>query len=97
MAYDGIATCLGRLSARIEHAYLVGEPPDRLEQIRLTFSTLYDSMGGTAETLQQRIAAKHQHARLLRAANLQSEARRARMAARQAEVQLETCLRMILS
>jgi hypothetical protein len=96
-AYTSIAVCLGRFSAQIEHAHLMGTEVADATARHNHFSELYDALGGTTQLLSLRIAQKTHHARLLQIATFNQDPRRRQMAARQAQMQISSCEQLALS
>lgn len=94
------ATCVGRFSAQVEHAWLIGDPAtDAYEHQRRTFLSLLDATAastGMADRLHHRIEAKYAHARLLSHADFHDDPRRKRLARRLAEARLTACNRLLL-
>jgi hypothetical protein len=94
------AYCAGRLSAEVEHAWLVaGGDADLLEDRRDNMLTLLDSVVGDAdapEVLDLRIHAKQAHARLLRDASFHTDPTTAARARRLAMARIRACSSMLL-
>ncbi len=95
--YAGIAACLGRYSAQVEYAHLMGENADEVTERRADFNQLYDALDGNRGLLSLRISHKAQHARLLQIATFNTNPRHRRLAARQAQQQIASCRGMTLS
>ncbi|MFZ7089539.1 hypothetical protein [Primorskyibacter sp. 2E233] len=98
------ATCLGRVSATMEHEWLMGRSGDQAQGQRKLFESLVEAVlpdarraGLTsAQVLNMRIEAKFAQARLLQTATFQTDERRKRYAARIAEREIGTCNSMLL-
>jgi hypothetical protein len=94
------AYCVGRLSATMEHQWLLSDPAsDLTERQRGAIISLLETVsppdqGGALMTL--RLSAKFAHADLLRRAAFEPDARHAEAARHQAEIALGQCLAMIL-
>ncbi|THH39042.1 hypothetical protein E4Z66_05650 [Aliishimia ponticola] len=95
--YAGIATCLGRFSAEIEHARLRPGPAEVIAQRYSSFDELYTAIGPDRRYLSLRIAAKMQHRQLLDTALFGTDPRRARLAGQRAARQIASCAEMLLS
>lgn len=94
------AGCTGRLSAAMEHAWLVSAPEaDTLQDMRGTFVTLLDAVvpaGRERDALTMRVEAKMAFARLLTVSTFGSDAALAERAERRADEQIRQCARLIL-
>ena len=94
------AGCAGRMSAEMEHAWLINDPaaPD-YEGQRLTFLALLDATmprGQERTVLHHRIEAKLAHASLLTIATFSDRADRADRARTRAKWHLSACTEMLL-
>ncbi len=94
------AGCAGRMSAQMEHAWLVNDPaaPD-YEGQRLTFLTLLDAtlaQGQERDALHHRIESKLAHASLLTIATFSDRPDRAKQARMRAKWHLMSCTEMLL-
>ena len=90
-----IATCLGRFSAEVEHATLLGQDRAEIAAGREVFLELYETVGSRA-LLALRIRAKTEQARLLELAWFGTNARHADLALRKANAQISTCTGLLL-
>ncbi len=97
------AACTGRLSATMEHQWLVSDPSaDETQALRQYFVTLLDASleTGTIQprhALHLRIEAKMAHARLLQQSTFAPDARVARQANRIATRYMAGCRALLLS
>ncbi|MCB1333183.1 MAG: hypothetical protein KDK26_05910 [Roseivivax sp.] len=97
------AVCTGRLSATMEHQWLMSDPKaDETEAMRAYFVSLLtasmeDSGMDPREVLNLRIEAKMAHARLLTRASFARDARDARTAQRMAAQYVAACRSLLLS
>ena len=94
------AACVGRFSAEMEHAWLLGDPEAEIHQShRRSFIALMDAsmpaQGGRA-TLAYRIDHKMAHASLLTAASFDQDSRRAAQAKIIAKSYRQRCERLLL-
>jgi len=94
------AGCVGRMSAELEHAWLIGTASaDRIEGQRLTFLSLLDATlppGMEGDALNRRIEAKLAHASLLTIATFSDHKARAAQARLRANWHLSQCNEMLL-
>ncbi len=94
------AHCTGRLSALMEHQWLIGADPEATEAERAAMITLLDAVtppDAAQNALAARIEAKHAQARLLARAVFNDDPRDATWAADRAEEQIGACRALILS
>lgn len=104
LAHDGLhhvfAGCVGRLSAEMEHAWLVGSAEaDALADQRLVFLSLLEATTSPEHartTLSYRIEVKMAHASLLTQATFHGDTPRARAADDMAFAHLSACRRLLL-
>ncbi|MDO6587939.1 hypothetical protein Q4543_20720 [Salipiger sp. 1_MG-2023] len=99
------AVCLGRLTALLQHSWLIQDPlADALELRRDWVRALYDAtrlplpgetQAGRELNMMLRIRAKRDQLALLETGSFNDDARRARLAETTAMNQLFTCHRMI--
>lgn len=97
--HQAFAGCVGRMSAEMEHAWLVGNDPTRIEADRLTFLSLLDATlpsGAERTALAHRIDAKMAQAALLTIGSFADDARRAEQARLRARYHLSHCRQMLL-
>lgn len=98
---DRFAECTGRLSAEMEHAWLIGDPrADLLETQRNHMASLLDAVSQPdrqRRALAHRIEAKMAHAELITLAYFSTDTVYARRAAIRAETLVLTCTAMLLS
>lgn len=104
LAEDGLlhlfAGCTGRLSAQMEHHWLMGRPAEEIQAQRSAMITLLDAIQPPDQgkhVLQIRIGAKFAHAALLQRATFNEDASDADWAAARAEVELAHCASLVLS
>ena len=94
------AYCAGRLSAEVEHAWLMGTGNvDRLERLRDGTLALLASVvddPDTGRALERRILAKHAHADLLRDAAFHPDPEVARRAGQMASLRIGACSSFLL-
>ncbi|MEP4195339.1 MAG: hypothetical protein ABJL99_06850 [Aliishimia sp.] len=94
------AGCVGRMSAEMEHAWLLGDPEaDRHKALRSTFLTLLDATmpaGTGRDMLNHRIDVKLAHSSLLTTARFESDVERANAAKSIAVRHVSTCRKMLL-
>lgn len=93
------ATCAGRYSAMMEHAWLMRLPEaETYAKMRSAFISLLEATDDGPEKIRlgQRIDAKVAQANLLRTATFQSDADLARMAREQSDLSLAMCRRLVL-
>ena len=95
------AACLGRLSATMEHEWLMGRDGELARDQRDIFVSLLDSVApdsalSRADILHMRIEAKFAQAKLLQAASFHTDARQKRYAASLADRQIGHCTAMLL-
>ena len=97
---DTFTECVGRVSAEMEHAWLIGDPAaDELENQRRVFLSLAAATipeGQARQALAYRIEVKLAHASLLAQATFGQDANRSLRARRLARRYLETCQQMLL-
>lgn len=95
------ASCVGRLSATMEHQWLMSDPAsDRTAAQRAAMLSLVDAVMAPdqgRQVLAWRIDAKQAHAVLLTRATFSGDAEDASWALRQAEAQLAQCTGLLLS
>lgn len=96
-----LASCTGRLSAQLEHQWLLQDPDaDRTERSRATMIDLLDLVTDpdTAhEALHIRIVAKEAQSRLLMRAMFNGDRDDAAWARKRAEAQVSACAGLLLS
>lgn len=94
------AGCAGRLSAEMEHAWLMArENASQLEAERATFLTLLEAVAVQDQArrlMTYRIETKIAHAALLTSADFAPDARRAAQARHIAQNHVTACRRMLL-
>ncbi|SFI50144.1 hypothetical protein [Jannaschia pohangensis] len=93
------AHCAGRMSADMEHRWLMGEPAEEAEARRNAMVALLFSLDWSLppeRVLDMRIAAKFAHASLLQRAAFAPDPEEAARAARRAEVELAHCAGLVL-
>jgi hypothetical protein len=93
------ATCTGRFSAEMEHAWLMGNDATYFEERRSQFSEMVGAVmhpDQGREALSLRIDAKFAHARLLNSATFADAPERRAIALRRAADELNTCTSMLL-
>lgn len=94
------ATCAGRLSAELEHHWLMRDPrADDTERVRDTMVDLFDAVASEADRprlMAIRINAKSAHRALLQRAAFNQQPVDADWAARRAESQREACSALLL-
>lgn len=94
------ASCTGRYSAEMEHAWLISDPrADEFEARRLSFVALLDATvtpDTARQTLHYRINAKHAHAGLLQVARFNLDTSRANAARSAAARLLSQCDYLLL-
>lgn len=94
------AYCAGRLSATMEHQWLLLDPNSKqTEDRREAMISLLDAVTPTPlahKTLDLRIAAKMAHARLLTLASFNTDRHSADVAQRRADAQLGACVSLLL-
>lgn len=95
------ASCAGRLSAQMEHQWLLSDPAsDRTEAQRAAMLSLIDAIMTPEQgrdVLNWRIDAKQAHAVLLTRATFNDDAADARWAERRAVAELAACTGLLLS
>ncbi len=96
-----LASCTGRLSAQLEHQWLLQDPhADRTERARETMADLLESVTqpeNAREALHLRIMAKEAQSRLLMRAMFNGDQKDAAWARRRAEDQVIACAGLLLS
>lgn len=94
------AGCTGRMSAEIEHAWLVSDPrADTFQSQRARFVSILDAIlpaERAAEALHHRIEAKMAHRAILSDARFGTDPRRVRLAKRRAQTDVQICKTMLL-
>ena len=94
------AGCAGRLSAEMEHAWLVSDArADALQGQRERFVAILQAimpMDRARETLHHRVEAKLAHSAILTTARFGDDPRLSRLAKQQARVQVQSCQAMLL-
>ena len=94
------AVCAGRLSAQLEHQWLLSDPEAEMtERRRRAMVELFDAVGtgqDRARLLAVRIEAKHAHHSLLTRATFNDDPRDAQWAAHHAQLQLDDCASLLL-
>ncbi|MBJ3763784.1 hypothetical protein ILP92_13585 [Maribius pontilimi] len=94
------ATCAGRLSAELEHAWLMRDAGSaRIEDRRRHFLSLLDATvpaGRQRDALDLRIRAKAAHAALLAQASFATRADHAQWAQRRARLEITSCAGYLL-
>ncbi len=95
------ASCAGRLSATMEHQWLMGDPnSDRTEAQREAMLSLVDAIMAPdqgRDVLSWRIEAKQAHSVLLTRATFNDDAEDAAWALTRAQTQLGACTGLLLS
>ena len=94
---DDATVCAGRLSAHLEHQWLMQNPAaDRTEAARDAMVALLEAVGDVddAATLALRIEAKHAHAALLQRATF-GRLRNGAEAGRRADMRISACTRLV--
>ena len=95
------ATCTGRLSAQMEHEWLMNDPAsERTETHRATMIALLDAVSPPnrgRDILAWRIDAKSAHAMLLTRATFNDDTEDAAWALRRAQTQVSACTGLLLS
>lgn len=98
--FQQFAGCAGRMSAEMEHAWLINDPQaDTYKTQRLTFLSLLDATmpaGQERDVLAARIDAKMAHAALLTAATFGTAPDRAARARKRATWHVSMCRDMLL-
>lgn len=94
------AGCTGRLSAEMEHAWLVSDTrADAFQAQRARFAFILDAImpaERARETLSHRVEAKLAHSAMLTTARFGANPRLAALAERQAQMQVRTCDALLL-
>ena len=97
---DHVASCVGRMSAQMEHYWLFHDrSADRIEESRAQLLDLLAAMTteeNASEVLAGRINAKLAHAALLTRASFSTDAKQSAWATKQAQAKLDTCADMVL-
>lgn len=104
VALDGLsktfAGCVGRMSAEMEHAWLINsDAADDFEAQRLTFISLLDAVTPPEQArkaLAMRVDAKLAHAALLTTASFGTTAQRSTQAKQRARWHVGLCRRLLL-
>ena len=95
-----VTDCVGRLSAQIEHHWLLSDlPTEQIETQRAHLEDILDALitpDRATRVLSNRIDAKLAHASLLTQSAFSSDDRRARWAEKRAEQELLQCGRILL-
>jgi hypothetical protein len=95
-----VTDCVGRLSAQIEHQWLLSDlPTEQIETQRAHLEDILDALvtpDSATRVLSNRIDAKFAHASLLTQAAFSSDDRRARWAEKRAEQELLQCGGLLL-
>lgn len=93
------ATCAGRLTAQMQHQWLVSDPAaDRTEAERAAMIDLLEAVqpdGAGREVLSHRLAARQAHAALLTRATFNKNAKDAQWAQRRATAEISQCLALM--
>jgi len=96
-----LAACAGRLSAQVEHQWLLADPEaDRTERARASMVDLLESVTdpeNARHALHLRIMAKEAQSRLLMRAVFNGDQEDAAWARRRAEEQVSACAGLLLS
>lgn len=94
------ASCAGRYSAEMQHAWLVdGSQAAEFKGKRDVFVSLTEASASNeavSQLLNNRIEAKHAHAQLLTTAQFQTDRRRANAAMRMASHHISACRQLLL-
>lgn len=94
------AGCTGRISAEMEHAWLLSDPrADELQSQRARFVSILDAIlpaDRAREALSHRIEAKVAHAAILSDAQFGTDPRRSKLAKRRAQTDVQICKTMLL-
>lgn len=94
------ADCAGRLSAEIEHAWLVGGADRAFFEERrdatLGLLAAVTEEAQSARAMDLRVRAKHAHARLLLHARFHTDPHTARLSGRRAATRIRACMAMLL-
>ena len=98
---DHVATCVGRLSAQMEHYWLIhDQAADRVEADRAGLIDILQALttrDTAPDILANRINAKVAHAALLTRASFSMDAKVSHWASRQAEAHLSACDGLVLA
>ena len=96
-----VTECVGRLSAEIEHQWLLPEASsDQIETVRSDFIDILQALvtpDTESEALAHRIDAKFAHAALLSQATFSGNARQSAWASKRAKSELDACRDMLLT
>lgn len=93
------ATCAGRYSAMVEHAWLMqAAEAEDYARLRGAFVSLLEATdeGAGVSRLHRRVDAKAAHAQLLQVATFSTDPERASLAQQQSEAHLAACRRLVL-
>ncbi|MEM1232826.1 MAG: hypothetical protein AAGH70_01740 [Pseudomonadota bacterium] len=93
------AGCVGRMSAEMEHAWLMGEDSENAAEHRAVFLSLLEAtmiQERARDLLAHRIAAKMSQASLLTVASLSGDENRAQRAEELSRAQVASCTRLLL-
>lgn len=93
------AGCVGRMSAEMEHAWLLGQDGEEALERRAVFLSLLEATSEPAqarEILAHRIASKMSQASLLTVATFGDDTERALRAAEVSQAQVAGCQRLLL-
>ncbi|MEP2889906.1 hypothetical protein [Tateyamaria sp.] len=94
------AGCAGRMSAEMEHAWLVNDArADTWQTQRQRFVGILQAImprDRARETLSHRVEAKLAHSAILTTAKFGTDPRRSRLAKKQARIQVQSCQAMLL-
>ena len=94
------ATCTGRFSAELEHAWLMGHPEaDSIAHRRAQFEDLLYAVatdGEQRDLLNRRINAKQAHAQILQQATFSTDSAQAEWARRRVNMEIGYCASFLL-
>lgn len=97
---ETFASCTGRFSAEVSHAYLISDPStEEIEMRRDEFVDLFDAVVKPSERaryMNLRIEAKVAHASLLTQAIFSGDREHSQWARRRARVELDYCAGLLL-
>ncbi|MEO0633636.1 MAG: hypothetical protein AAFY52_05830 [Pseudomonadota bacterium] len=97
--HEAFAGCVGRMSAEMEHAWLMGDDATQVEAERLSFLSLLDATlpsGAAPGALAHRIDSKMAHASLLTISTFAEDQTRGTNARLRAQWHLRQCRNMLL-